>query len=127
MALGLDIDPARSTCCPAAALFFVERMGRRMSPRGRLDMIRVSSARAVALGVFLAAALPGSASAQVIGGPTLYVTNGLFENSSAYQPLVFTWRAHVRFSGELWAPNSAVTIHLYCPVNTLGVAPSRIR
>jgi hypothetical protein len=59
-----------------------------------------------------------------IGGPTLFVTNGLYENTPAYQPLLFTWRTRVRFYGEMWAPNEAVTIHLYGPINTLGVTPT---
>ena len=56
----------------------------------------------------------------MIGSPTLYVTNGLFENTPQYQPLLFSWASRVRLAGEGWVPNGTLTVHLYGPLNTPG-------
>jgi hypothetical protein len=64
------------------------------------------------------------ATAQVTGLPTLSITNGIFEGTPKFQPLLFIWASKVRFSGENWGANDTLTIHMYGPLNTLGVMAS---
>jgi len=67
----------------------------------------------------------GVVDAQVLGLPTLGVSGGLFsDDPSKFQPLLFAWRSRIYFYGENWYPNDILTIHLYGPLNTLGVTPS---
>ncbi len=67
----------------------------------------------------------GSANAQVLGLPTLHVSGGLFSGEpSKFQPLLFGWRSYISFSGGNWYPNDVLMVHLYGPLNTLGVTPS---
>ncbi|PYQ14049.1 MAG: hypothetical protein DMF80_13415 [Acidobacteria bacterium] len=67
----------------------------------------------------------GAADAQVLGFPTLHVSGGLFPGDpSKFQPLLFGWKSYIFFSGGNWYPNDVLMVHLYGPLNTLGVAPS---
>jgi len=59
------------------------------------------------------------APAQVTGGPTLHVSG-----SGLFQSHLFSWGYHIEILGSDWDANSAVTIHLYGPLNTLGAQPT---
>lgn len=63
--------------------------------------------------------------------PTVSITRGLYAHGEpvllagtyANPPTIFTWTETPQVSGTRWGAGETVTIHLFGPLNTLGVAP----
>ena len=65
------------------------------------------------------------------GAPTVSITRGMLggipvplAGTSANPPSIFTWLENPFISGTHWSAGETITIHLFGPLNSLGVTPT---
>jgi hypothetical protein len=93
--------------------------------------VRLRSGLAFSLAALMSITTSQGGGIIIPGLPTISISRGLLfgvpaplPGTSANQPGIFTWQDNPSIFGTHWSPGETITIHLFGPLNTLGVAPS---